>query len=453
MSVIRNKNELLSHGSVKERRSALDIIEYALSAIDSYKLVRELVRLEGNLLRVASLSYKLSEIGDIYVVGAGKGSSSIAEALEDILGDKIKTGSIIEKRGQGRKLKRIGVVEAGHPVPDEEGVRASKKIIEMTNGAKKSDLFFVCITGGCSALMTLPFQNISLEDVKRVTHMLLMCGAEIQEINAVRKHVSQVTGGRLAAYIHPAEVIGLIVVDEVLGLPWGPTVPDTTTYEDAISVLKKYGLWEKAPDSVRRHLEKADPKQETPKVRDFETNGVKVHNFVLARSETVCEAARKRAEELGYHSMILSTVIEGESREAGIVLAGVAKEVERNSRPLKPPCALIVGGETTVTILEEPGDGGRNQEFALGASLKLDGSRRIVIASIGTDGTDGPTDIAGGIVDGFTLERAREKGIDVFEYLMRHNSSYVFKQLDDAVYTGPTGTNVMDLRLLLVGAP
>jgi len=451
VSIIKNRNALLSHGIVEGRKIALDVIEHALTAIDSYQVVKTFVTLQGSILRVGSLTYDLSKIRDIYIVGGGKGSSSIAEGLEHILGDRVKKGLVIEKRGQSRKLRGVNVIEAGHPVPDEEGVKGSEKIIEIAKNAKREDLFFACITGGCSALMTLPAEGIILEDVKKVTELLLMCGAEIQEINAVRKHISQVMGGRLALHIHPAEVIGLIVVDEVAGLPWGPTVADTTTFRDAISVLEKYALWERVPDSVRKHLEKADPKEETPKLKDLDRGGVKVHNFVLANSENVCEAARKRAEELGYNSMILSAVMEGESREVGIALAGIARESEKNGRPLKPPCVLIVGGETTVTITGEPGEGGRNQEFALAASLKIDGSRRIVIASVGTDGTDGPTDIAGGIVDGFTVQRARERNIDLFQNLTRHNSSYVFRQLDDAIFTGPTGTNVMDLRLLVVG--
>lgn len=252
--------------------------------------------------------------------------------------------------------------------------------------------------------------------------------------------------------IHPAELVNLIVVDEVAGLPWGPTVPDTTTFDQAVSVLKKYNLMEKMPNTVKEHLEKMDPEDETPKISDFKREGVKTHDFMLAGSDALCEASREKAEELGYEAMILSTALEGESREAGIVLAGVAKEIETKSRPIRPPCVLIVGGETTVTIECPPGEGGRNQEFTLAASPKIEGSRRIVIASIGTDGTDGPTDIAGGIVDGYTVERAKEKGIDLFENLRRHNSSYVFRQLDDAIFTGATGTNVMDLRLLVVGA-
>jgi len=453
MSIIKNRKELLSHGNREGRKIALNIIEYALKTVDPYKAVRNTVLIDNGRLIVDHLKYDLSEIRNIYVVGAGKGTLRIAEALEDILGNRIKRGIIIEKRGQGRKLKTIKVVEGGHPIPDEVGMEGAKEIVKLAKGAQKGDLVFVCIAGGCSALMPLPVEGMSLEDKKRVTDLLLKSGATIEEINAVRKHISAVKGGRLAKYIYPAEVINLIVIDEVAGLPWGPTVPDTTTFEDAMGALKKYDLWEKVPDSVRKHLQKglSDPSLETPKPKDFES--LKVHNIILGNNEIVCEAAKKRAKELGFNSIILSTVLEGESREVGIVLAGIAKEIERRDRPLKPPCVLISGGETTVTIVGEAGEGGRNQELALASSLKIDGSKNIVITSIGTDGTDGPTDIAGGIVDGYTLRRTREKGIDAFKSLMKHNSSYVFRQLKDAIFTGSTGTNVMDLTLVVVTGP
>lgn len=452
MTIIKNKEELLSHGNIEGRRIALNIIEYALKAIDTYEAVRRAVLIDNEGLIVGHLKYDLSEIRNIYVVGAGKGTMRIAEALEDILGTRIKRGIIIEKGVQGRRLKTIKVMNGGHPIPDEVGMEGAKEVVELAKGAQEDDLVFVCITGGCSALMPLPVEGISLEDKKRVTDLLLRCGASIEEINAVRKHISAIKGGRLARYIYPAEVINLIVIDEVAGLPWGPTVPDTTTFEDATRALKNYHLWERIPDSVRKHLQRGltDPSLETPKPKDFE--GLKVHNVILADNRIACEAAKKKAEELGFNSMILSTVLEGESREAGVVLACIAKEIERRNRPLKPPCVLISGGETTVTIVEEAGEGGRNQELALASSLKIDGSKNVVIASVGTDGTDGPTDIAGGIVDGYTLRRTRDKGIDIFENLMKHNSSYVFRQLKDAIFTGPTGTNVMDLTLVVVTA-
>jgi glycerate-2-kinase len=449
--IIKNEMDLLSQGNIEGRKIVLDIIKYALINIDSYKLTKEKVHIiEDKYLIVDNLVYDLSKIENIYVIGAGKGSYSIAKALEDILGDRIKEGIIIEKKGIGKRMKKIKVIEGGHPIPDEDGMEGAIEIVKIAKNATEKDLLFACITGGCSALMTLPTPGISLEDVKITTDLLLKCGADIQEINAVRNHISSISGGRLATYVHPAELISFIVVDEVRGFPWGPTVPDYTTLSDAIHVLKKYNLWNKIPENVRKHFEKADPTQETPKIEDFKRMNIKAHNIVLANSETVCKAAEKKAKELGFNTMILSTVIEGESREVGIALAGIAKEVEKNGIPMKPPCVFIVGGETTVRINGEAGEGGRNQEFALGAALKISGSKNIVVASVGTDGTDGPTDIAGGIVDGYTLKRAEEKGIDVFKELMKHNSSYVFRQLNDAIFTGPTGTNVMDLRILCI---
>jgi glycerate-2-kinase len=451
MEVVKNKSDLLSHGNVSGRRLLVDIVEHALEAMDPRKQVKRLVKVEnGESLEVGDLKYSLSKIDGIYVLGAGKGSVFIAEALEEVLNDRIRDGIVVEKRGQGKRLKRIKVLEAGHPIPDKSGYEAAQSIVELAKDVGEGDLVFVCITGGASALLPLPAEGISLEDKIMLTDMLLRCGARIDEINAVRNHISLIKGGRLAQYIHPAEIINFIVVDEVAGLPWGPTVPDKSTFQDAVYVLKKYGLYDKVPPSIKNHLERGlrEKSLETPKPSDFQ--GIKVHNFILGNAEMVCEAADKRARELGLNSMILSTMIEGESKDVGIVLAGIAKEIAKNGRPIAPPCAVISGGETTVTITGEAGEGGRNQELALSFSTMIKDNERIAFASVATDGTDGPTNIAGGIVDGYTLKRAEELGIDVSEHIIKHNTSYVLKRLNDAIYTGPTGTNVMDLRVLIV---
>ena len=448
---IKNKKELLSHGNKKGRKIVLDILEHALKTLDTYKIVKKLVYIDGGNLIVGNLNYNLSKIGDIYVVGAGKATLPIAKALKDVLRGRIKKGVIIEKRRKKEKkckLEGIKVIEASHPILDKAGLKGAKEIMNIVKSAKKGDLVFVCITGGCSALMPLPVEGISLEDKKKTTDLLLKSGATIQEINAVRKHISSIKGGRLALHAHPAELINLIIVDEVAGLPWGPTVPDTTTFKDAISVLRKYELWEKIPDQVRNYLKNADPSLETPKAKDFKN--IKVHYFLLAENKTACEAAKKRAEELGFNSAILSTMMEGESREVGFALASIAKEIEKNGRPLKPPSVLISGGETTVTIEGESGEGGRNQELVLGFSTKIVGSKKIVIAAIDTDGTDGQTDMAGGVADGYTLKRAKEEGVDVFENIKKHNTGCVLKKLKDAIFTGPTGTNVMDLTVIVI---
>lgn len=449
---IKNKSDLISHGDMVGRSLVIDIIEHALEAMDPRNCIKRLVKIEnGENLKIGDLEYELSRIGNIYVLGSGKGSVFIAEALEEILGKRIKEGIVVEKRGQRRKLGRIKIFEAGHPLPDRAGYEAAQLIVKLAKEATDRDLVFFCVTGGASALLPLPAEGITLEDKIKITGMLLKCGARIEEINSVRKHISTIKGGRLAQYIHPAEVINLIVVDEVAGLPWGPTVPDNTTFQDAVyGVLRKYGLYDRIPASIRGHFERglSDKSLETPKPSDFLE--MRVHNFILGNAQKVCEAAEQKARELGLNSMILSTVIEGESREVGTVLAGIAKEITRNRRPIEPPCAVISGGEMTVTITGEPGEGGPNQEFVLSFSSMINENKRIVAASVDTDGTDGPTDIAGGIVDGYTIKRAGELGIYVTEHIMKHNASYVLKRLKDAIYTGPTGTNVMNLRVFVI---
>lgn len=448
--LIKNQKELLSHGNRRGREVALDVIEYSIRAVNAYELTKQIVRIETNKLIVGELVYNLSKLRNIFIIGGGKATFAIAQALDEILGSRITRGIINIKRGENRRLNYIKVIEAGHPIPDEVGLEGTKEMLEIAKMAKDGDLVFCAITGGASALMPLPVGKISLKDKKDVTELLLKCGATIDEINPVRNHISVIKGGKLAKYVHPAELINLIIIDEVAGQPWGPTVPDVSTFEDAINVLRKYHLWKKAPNSVRRHLERGlvDSRLETPKCNDFK--GINVHNVVLADNGTMCEAAKKRAEVLGYQPLILSTSLEGESKEAGIILASIAKEIEAKSRPINPPCILIVGGETTVTITGQHGKGGPSQELVLGASLKLSGSEKIVIASLDTDGTDGPTDVAGGIVDGYTLKRAKETGIDVFENLRKHNTSRVLMKLQDAIFTGPTGTNVMDLNIVVI---
>jgi len=443
--IIKNKKQLVSHGNIEGRKVALDIIEYSLKAIDTYEATKRVVRLDGEMLKVGHLEFDLSK-RNIYVIGAGKASFPIAKALENILGERIKEGIVIEKRDD--KLKRIRVVKGGHPIPNEVGYKWAKKIMNLTTKMKENDLVFCLFTGGSSALMTLPAEGISLEDVQTMTDLLLKSGASIEEINAVRKHISAIKGGRLAVAI-PAEIINLTVSDvigdwDVLDVITGPTVPDRSTFADAVSTLKKYMLWDKTPLSIKDHLHKA--RFESPK--DF--TGMRVHTFMLSTNKDACEAAKKRAEELGFNAKILSTMMEGESREVGIALSGISKEIEKHDRPFAPPIVLISGGETTVTIEGECGEGGPNQEFVLGFSLKIGGNENITVASIGTDGTDGPTNIAGGIADGCTLKRAREMGIDIFKNLMNHNASYALERLGDAIYTYPTGTNVMDLRLIVI---
>jgi glycerate 2-kinase len=448
--IIKNRDVLLSHGNVKGREIALDLIDYAIRAVNGYELTKKIIYVRNGKLIIRDFEYDLSKIRNIYVIGGGKATYPIAKALEEILGERITRGVINVKRGEKRRLKYIRVVEAGHPVPDKAGLEGVREMLEIVEEVDERDLVFCIITGGASALMPYPAEGISLEDLIEVTELLLKSGASIDEINTVRNHIEEIKGGRLAKRIHPAQIVNLIIVDEIPYHPWGPTAPDKTTFRDAIYVLEKYDLWDKVPESVRKHLIRGlnDPNLETLKPRDFEN--LRVQHVLLAHNTHLCEAAKRRAEELGLNSLILTTKLEGESRDAGIILASIAREIEDYSRPLKPPCVIIVGGETTVTIKGPHGRGGPSQELVLGAALKIAGSEKIVIASVDTDGTDGPTEVAGGIVDGYTIERARELGLDIYKALKTHNSYEVLVKLQDAIITGPTDTNVMDLNVIVV---
>jgi len=447
--IIRNYHELTSKGNIEGRETVLKIIEAALEQVNSYNLVKEQVKLEKNL-RIGPLKYDLKKVKDLFVVGGGKQVTFVASALEDVLASRIREGVVVEKKGCGRKTKKIRVVEGGHPIPDDGSVTGAEEILQIARKAEKDDLVIVCVTGGCTSLTMLPPEGITLEDAREVCKLLLDSGAPLEDMNTVRKHLSQVGGGKLSIAAHPAELVSLIAVDEVAGLPWGPTVPDTTSFSDATRVLVRYDLWNKIPSSVRDYFEEADIRQETPKQTDFEQASLKAHHLIFAENGMLCQAAVRKAIDLGIGATIISTSIEGEARDVGVVLASIAREIEKNERPFKAPRVLVAGGETTVAIKGEHGEGGRNQELALAAALKISGSEKITIASIDTDGTDGPTDIAGAIVDGYTLENAMRAGIDLFEALKMHDSSNVFRKLHDAIYAGDTGTNLMDLMIVYV---
>jgi len=357
---------------------------------------------------------------------------------------------VVEKRGSGCRTKTIRVIEGDHPIPDDKSVEGANEILRLVKKAKKNDVVIACVTGGCTSLTMLPPDGITLEDVRTVSQLLLECGAPIEDMNTIRKHLSQVGGGKLAVIAHSAELVSLIAVDEVAGVPWGPTVPDTTSFSDARRVLRRYDLWDHVPSSVRNYFEKADMLQETPKAADFERLKLKTRFVVFAENKMLCQAAERKAAEQGLRTATISTSIEGEAKDVGIIFAGIAREIEKYGTFFKPPCLLVAGGETTVTIKGAHGEGGRNQELALSAALKIAGSKNITIASIGTDGTDGPTNIAGAIVDGYTLERSKEVNVDLVETLEKHDSSSLFKKLGDAVYTDNTRTNLMDLVVMHV---
>ena len=449
--VIRNKDELTSHGFREGRQAALAICEYAIKSVNTYELTRDLMNLKVHRLEIDGLSFDLGKIDNVYVIGGGKATYAIGKALEEILGNHLTGGVLTVKRGEKRRLNEIKVVEAGHPVPDESGYEATKEIIDIAQKAGEDDLVICAITGGASALMPQPEDGISMDDLKSINQLFLDCGAPIKDINTVRKHISKIKGGRLATMVQPASLVNLILIDEIAGGPWGPTVGDKTSFSNAIESIKKHKLWDVTPNSIKEHLQKGqeNPSMESPSPEDIK--GLKVHTMIMGNNVLMCEAAKEKAEELGLNSFILTCELEGESRDAGVSFAGMAKEIKKRNNPLPPPCAVIAGGETTVKIGgDERGMGGPSQEFAFGASLEISGQERIVICSIDTDGTDGPTEIAGAVVDGQTMKRAKGMGIDIFDHLRKHDSSHVATELKDAVLTYPTDTNVMNLYLIVV---
>ena len=450
--------KVLKSGQTRERRErALAILSAALEAVDPIKAIKRQVSLSGETLRIGQRTYDLGRYRHVYVIGGGKASGSMAQAVEDILGQRVTAGLVNVKYGYGAETAIIRLNEAGHPIPDAAGLAGTKQMANLARQATAEDLVLCLISGGGSALMPLPAEGITLADVKSLTDALLRCGATINEINAVRKHLSQTKGGNLARLAYPAEIVSLILSD-VVGSPLdviasGPTVADTTTFADAFGVIEKYSLLEELPRSIVERLWRGKEGiiPETPKEGD--ESFTRTHNLIIASNEVAAEAAIAKAEALGFHTLLLSTFVEGEAREVARVFAAVAKEILHSGRPLPPPACVVAGGETTVTVRGR-GLGGRNQEMALSAALEIAGLEDVMIIPLATDGTDGPTDAAGAIADGSTLRRAslllQETGLSATHYLADNDSYHFFQQLGDLLITGPTNTNVNDLTFTLV---
>lgn len=448
---VRNRDELVSHGYIDGRKKALDIIEYALEKVDPYQATKDSVRLSDGTLFVGDFSFNLVETNNIYVVGAGKATYPIACALDEILGDRITDGYIVVKDNQKVPLSRIQITEASHPVPDERGLHACRKVFEIAEKAYLKDIVFCLITGGSSALCPHPVKGISFSDKKNVHKLLITSGADIMEINTVRRHLSAIKGGRLTQKILPATIINLTVSD-VIGddIDWNTdwTTADPTTLTEAENVLKKYDLWDKVPESVRIYFSEPSPEKETPK--DF--SGKPLYSHMVVKSRTICEAAAQKAKEIGLIPHILSSSFCCESREAGRILASIAREIKLTGNPVSAPCVLIVGGENVVSINEKvTGLGGPNQELAASASLELKHLDNIVVCAMDSDGTDGPTPFAGAIIDSSTYQRATDKGYDISKVLMEHNVSIMLKDIHDVIDAGAnTGTNVNDIILCII---
>jgi len=470
---------LVSHGNVKGRKAVLEILEAGLEAADPYDNTRRLIRLENGKLAVGNKEfepvgtpksgdevYDLSKIGRIYVFGAGKGVQRVAKAIEDVLAERLTDGHVIDKKGHGVILKKIGVTLGGHPVPDEDCVKGCERILEMTKGLREEDLVFTVVANGVSSLLTMPVPGVDIEDVRKTTYIMqIEHGAPTGDLNAIRNHLDMMKGGRITKYLYPAKMIHIIAIDpgdydQLMNRNlWLHTLPDCTTFQDAVQNLKKWDAWDEAPASVRRHLEKADPKDETVKAKEFEKMTFRIFGVMPSRIGTVPAAIRKAAE-LGFKPVILAETLSVEASQAGLVVATIARTIERIGQPVEPPCVLFTSGELLVTVGKEGGVGGRNQEFALSAAQRIAGSKNIVMGSVDSDGTDGPGTqfvkgyegipcLAGGVVDGETVEEARLAGVNVRDELKRHNTTLALWRLKSGVVATPN-ISLNDLGVALI---
>jgi glycerate-2-kinase len=435
-------------GNDRRKESVAEIFYAALKAVDPHSLV-------ASHMDTFSSEFQKDEYNKFLVIGFGKAACRMAKAVEDSVNDFIHGGIAITKFGHcplSHKPQKIQVIEAGHPVPDENGLKGAEKTIRLLKESDEKSLVLCLISGGGSALLISPFKGITLDDKKKITELLLKAGANIYDLNTVRKHISRVKGGRLAELAYPSRLISLVISD-VIGdrldvIASGPTAPDPTTYKDAWKILKQYDLIGSLPSSVNEVLAEGAKGliPETPK----EMNPIfeKVDNIIIGNNKKALEAAKTKADKLGFHSEVLSFAISGEAREVGKQFAKKANEVMISKTTNRPIC-LISGGETTVTVRGN-GIGGRNMELALSFAMEIEDIDGITLLSAGTDGTDGPTDAAGAIVDGATMTRAKARGLNPENYLENNDSYTFFKETGDLFITGPTGTNVMDIQIVLI---
>lgn len=457
MANIKNMEQLVKNGDTplnqEARALALKSLESALNRVNPKQIVKSKLLLKDSTLYADRFSFDLKKFKNIYVVGGGKASGSMAETLEGILGKRIKTGIVNVPRGSQCRTDIIELHGSSHPVPDETGVEGTRRMLEMAEQAKEDDLVICLISGGGSSLMPLPRGEISIANKREITDALLKCGATINEINTVRKHISDFKGGWLAKKAYPATILNLILSD-VVGDPLdfiasGPTVPDSTTFSDAVNVLKRYNLWDKAPKIIRKLLSDGEKGliPETPKADDETFK--KVFNIIVGNNRFASQAAFEYLKSEGLNTLLLTATLEGEARYVGVMLASIAHEILSSKNPITKPAGIIAGGETTVTVAGK-GLGGRNQEIALAATQKLDKLDGVVVASMSTDGIDGPTDAAGAIADGKTMARAAKLHLAPQKYLAENDSYHFFSKLGDLIFTGSTGTNVNDISVIVV---
>jgi glycerate 2-kinase len=465
MSKFKNRHDLVTVGDQESRDIVLTIADRVLKRLDAYQRIKSIAKREGPILTIGCRSWDLSTKRNVYLIGAGKACNHMAMALDEILGDYLTRGIAIVKVAEDQdRFQRTEVHVGGHPIPNEAGHRASQEILELADTATSDDLFIAVISGGSSALMSCPIDGITLQDEMDATDVLLKSGAGIYEINAIRRHISQTNGGMLAKRIAAsgAELIGIGISDAVgnpptgnIARPYGdyastPIGPDKTTLSDARAVINDYQLAERLPSSIVDYLATAGPDRETPKSFPHNTY------FILNTVPDSCLYAKEAAEELGLAALIVTSFIEGESRDAGTFFASIAREVQARGNPIAPPCVLISAGETTTEILDNSrisGCGGPGHELTTSFAITAAKAPGAAMLSIDTEGTDGTTSAAGGLCDSTTLARAKAQGISLHSALRSHSTHEALLAIGDAAFTGNTGTNLCDLNILYIPAP
>ena len=427
------------------------LLQAGLEAADPTVAMDHGVQVTNGILQVGKRRYNLNKCQRVVCVGAGKASATMAVTVERLLGPRLEGGIVVVKDGHRLGTQKVQVLEAWHPVPDRRSERAGTSILELVASLTSRDLLIVLLSGGASSLMAVPAGGLTLKDKQATTTLLLRCGATIHEINTVRKHLSGIKGGQLA--MNTSATVVTLALSDVLGddlatIGSGPTAPDPTTFSDAHTILKKYHVWQDVPTSVRKHVE-AGVKGN---VSDTPKPGIglfkRVHHEVIGNNRMAIESVAKQAKSLGFKTLILTTKLQGEAHEMGAMLAAVAREIHESGNPVPPPACLLWGGELTVKVTGK-GKGGRAQEFALAAALKIAGFPKTCVVGFGTDGNDGPTDAAGALVDGETVARTLKRSCDPSQALVRHDSYTFFKKAGGHILTGPTGTNVNDIYMLL----
>ncbi|MEX0829294.1 MAG: glycerate kinase [Nitrospirales bacterium] len=427
------------------------LLQGSLKASDPRQAMEQLIVRKGSYLSVNEMRFDLSQYQRIVCVGAGKASAHMAQTLERILGGYLEGGMVIVKDGYRTHTHTVQIVEASHPLPDTRGVRATKQILNFVRALTKKDLLIVLLSGGASSLLCAPAPGLTLNDKRRTTNLLLRIGATIQDINTVRKHLSAVKGGQLTQAT--SAIILTVVLSDVLGddmaiIGSGPTVPDPTTFQEAKTILEHYRILSRVPESIRKHLAHGIQGHLFETWKSKRLYSPRHQSIILANNQTAIDGVAKEAKRLGLRPHLLDSPLQGEAKDVGTILGAIAKGIRKFGNPIRPPACLIAGGEPTVTVTGK-GKGGRAQECMLAAAQELAGLTNVVVAGFGTDGTDGPTDAAGAMVDGTTVKRGMEKGLSIETMLERHDSYSFFKQVGGHIITGPTHTNVNDIYLII----